>query len=574
MRRRLLLVLAGATVLAASFAKAKDLPNQLDQGWSTDIRELFYFTPQGSRMIPYAWFMALERPDGSGMFADGENLQRYGFIPADGPHPLNPDALPIGFAIDPSAPQKSDAERALGYSAVRTASERRQLGLTCAACHTANITVGRRSIRVDGAPAHLDIDTFYADLAKAVTQTLFDQAKFERFAGRVLGPSAIASPADLKAEFSDFQTRIAGEAAIRRPAVASGFGRTDALTQIINSLAVRDQGDPANLRTPDAPTSYPALWLTPELEFVQWSPIAASPIGRNGGEVLGVFGTATLSGERKDWYTSSILLHDLDQMEKWIATLKPPQWDENTFGPINAEQASVGERLFDQHCSGCHNAPPYRRTDPAKNAFGKTFIEIGRVDYRKLGVDPIYSEALVNRLVRTNEATGSPHKGKPFVPAAAYFVSTVAAVLNRSMDDAGLAKETRIRMSGFRLRPPRTPGGPPESYEPSSLTDLKASPLVGIWATAPYLHNGSVPTVYELLSPVEERRKVFWTGGRELDRERLGFASDEAAGLFRFDTSLPGNRNTGHVYPAQGLSPEERVAIIEYLKDPERSKKH
>ncbi len=278
MRRRLLLVLAGATVLGASFANATDLPNQLDQGWSKEIRELFYFTPQGSRMIPYAWFMALERSDGPGMFADSENLQRYGFISADGPHPLNPDALPIGFAIDPGAPQRSDAERALGYSAARTASERRQLGLTCAACHTANVTVGSRPIRVDGAPAHLDIDTFYADLAKAVTQTLFDQTKFERFAARVLGPSAIASPADLKAEFSDFQTRIAGEAAIRRPAVASGFGRTDALTQIINSLAVRDQGDPANLRTPDAPTSYPALWLTPELEFVQWSPIAASPI--------------------------------------------------------------------------------------------------------------------------------------------------------------------------------------------------------------------------------------------------------------------------------------------------------
>jgi hypothetical protein len=66
---------------------------------------------------------------------------------------------------------------------------------------------------------------------------------------------------------------------------------------------------------------------------------------------------------------------------------------------------------------------------------------------------------------------------------------------------------------------------------------------------------------------------VFWTGGRELDRERLGFVSDEAAGLFRFDTSLPGNRNTGHVYPPQGLSSEERLAIIEYLKDPEKTKR-
>jgi hypothetical protein len=96
--------------------------------------------------------------------------------------------------------------------------------------------------------------------------------------------------------------------------------------------------------------------------------------------------------------------------------------------------------------------------------------------------------------------------------------------------------------------------------------DLKAGPLPGVWASGPYLHNGSVPTVYELLSPVEERRKVFWTGGRELDRERLGSVSHDAPGRFRFDTSLTGNRNTGHTYPPQGLSADERNAILECRK--------
>jgi hypothetical protein len=134
------------------------------------------------------------------------------------------------------------------------------------------------------------------------------------------------------------------------------------------------------------------------------------------------------------------------------------------------------------------------------------------------------------------------------------------------MKEAGLTNEEQVAMSGFRLRPPRTPGGPPEPYQPSSVTDLKAGPLAGVWATGPYLHNGSVPTVYELLSPVDERRTVFWTGGRELDTERLGFRSGYAASRFRFDTSIPGNRNTGHVYPPQGLTHDERLAIIEYLK--------
>jgi hypothetical protein len=172
----------------------------------------------------------------------------------------------------------------------------------------------------------------------------------------------------------------------------------------------------------------------------------------------------------------------------------------------------------------------------------------------------------VQRLVQTNDATASLQGGKPVVPAASYFSGTVAAIIARAMREANLDDARKIEMSGFRLRPPKTPGGPPEPYEPTSLTDLKASPLAGVWATGPYLHNGSVPTVYELLSPPEERRKVFWTGGREVDLEKLGFISDEAPDLFRFDTSLPGNRNTGHVYPPRGLTPDERLAIIEYLK--------
>jgi hypothetical protein len=76
-----------------------------------------------------------------------------------------------------------------------------------------------------------------------------------------------------------------------------------------------------------------------------------------------------------------------------------------------------------------------------------------------------------------------------------------------------------------------------------------------------------VPTVYDLLSPPSERRAVFWTGGRELDRERLGFLSDDAPGRFRYDTSLLGNGNQGHAFPRSGpLDHDQRTAVIEYLK--------
>ena len=59
---------------------------------------------------------------------------------------------------------------------------------------------------------------------------------------------------------------------------------------------------------------------------------------------------------------------------------------------------------------------------------------------------------------------------------------------------------------------------------------------------------------------------MFWTGGHELDLMRLGYQSGDVPGRFRFDTSLRGNGNQGHAFPPEGLSHDQRMAIIEYLK--------
>ncbi len=546
----------GIFVLAAAFIVADKRNSRaepgrdvtfLDQGWSQELREAYYFTPQGSRMMPYDWFMALERADGEGLFAETAHLQRYGFIPADAPTPLNPDGLPIGFAIDP---------------------DDGSVGLTCAACHTAEVTVDGTVVRIDGGAAALDFDLFYADLAAAVARTRYDPDRFAAFAGRILDPPSEEAVAALADAFAAFEARLAGDAAIRRPVVRSGFGRVDALTEIVNALAVSGQGDPRNLRSVGAPTSYPSLWLSSDLEFVQWFPVAASPIGRNVGEVLGVFGETTLTGPPEDWFTASVRLHDLHALESWVADLAPPVWDEAVMGPIDRDLAAAGEALYDAHCAACHNnaRPPYRMTDPAVNAREMTFIEIGRTDYRAVGTDPRYMEALLFRTVRTNAATALANEGAALVPAPRYFLNTVGAVVKRAMADLDLSPEEQVAMHGYRFSPPAEPGGVPELYRPQEGAYLKAGPLAGIWATGPYLHNGSVATIYELLSPEAERRAVFWTGGQELDRERLGFVSLDAPGRFRFDTSVSGNRNIGHLYPRDGLSHDERLAIIEFLK--------
>ena len=88
----------------------------------------------------------------------------------------------------------------------------------------------------------------------------------------------------------------------------------------------------------------------------------------------------------------------------------------------------------------------------------------------------------------------------------------------------------------------------------------------GSWSTPPYLHNGSVPTLYELLSPVEKRRPTFYLGSREYDVDKLGYVSDDKTTLF--DTSKPGNSNAGHEGKEYGthLSEEERKDLLEFLK--------
>jgi hypothetical protein len=95
-----------------------------------------------------------------------------------------------------------------------------------------------------------------------------------------------------------------------------------------------------------------------------------------------------------------------------------------------------------------------------------------------------------------------------------------------------------------------------------------AVPLDGIWLTAPYLHNGSVPTLADLLEPVEARPKRFWRGFDLYDGVKAGFVSTgadaERLGTL-YDTSLPGNGNAGHTYGVD-LPRESKRALLEYLK--------
>lgn len=92
-------------------------------------------------------------------------------------------------------------------------------------------------------------------------------------------------------------------------------------------------------------------------------------------------------------------------------------------------------------------------------------------------------------------------------------------------------------------------------------------PLDGVWLRAPYLHNGAVPTLTDLLMPPDQRPKFFWRGYDVYDQERVGFISNgpEAEKYSRFDTNAAGNSNQGHLWGTD-LPPEDKKALIEFLK--------
>lgn len=529
----------------------------VDQGpaWDPVMRALYHFTPQGSQMIPRDWFLALERAEDDTLFSSPAHLRQFGLIyaPDDAGTGLNPFGLPIGFASEPAA--------APGGAP--------WLGLTCAACHAGEVTHRGRRLRVEGAPAAFDFDRFGAALNAAVQAQRADPAKFGRFQARLLRP---AEPA----VFTAYAAASARHWATQRPALAAGPGRVDALGQILNTLAVLQLGEPANAVPPAAPTSYPFLWTTPQQDWVQWAPIAASPIARNAGEVLGVFGHAQLtppSPGEPPRFTSTVRFRELKAMEDWLDVMTPPRWPEAVLGPLDEGRWRQGERLVaESGCLGCHSVPPaYRRTDPALAVGGQTFIQTRAVPLPVVGTDPAYTQGLTRRTLRTGGAADL-FGGRTEVPAAAFFGTMVGAVTRSGLGALGLTPQETLAYHGFRFSPPRAPGAAPEPWptDPARFAALKAGPLAGLWATGPFLHNGSVPTLDDLLRPPAERPAVFWTGAREIDAVKVGFVSDEAPGLFRFDTRLPGNGNGGHAFPATPFTPAQRAAVIEYLKDPER----
>jgi hypothetical protein len=134
--------------------------------------------------------------------------------------------------------------------------------------------------------------------------------------------------------------------------------------------------------------------------------------------------------------------------------------------------------------------------------------------------------------------------------------AAVDKIVKQALTPSSVELQKTFDHSNGTNAPTTAPFDPQTSgYESRSLN--------GIWATAPYLHNGSVPNLFELLWP-DQRETTFYVGSRVYDTKNVGFVSDPQKGVL-FDTRLPGNSNSGHTYGA-ALSDQDKWDLIEFLK--------
>ena len=330
----------------------------------------------------------------------------------------------------------------------------------------------------------------------------------------------------------------------------------------------------ANFAPANAPVRFPQIWDASWFNWVQYNSSISDPLVRNVGEALGVRAAAKLHGADAKEFENSVHIEGLKELE-WLLSgpapyrgLRPPNWP-SVFPPLDDKKVARGAELYKSNCQPCHFPPvkdlvaDLKTAKPTywwENSQKKRFMVVKDVKAAYVGTDPHEAMDFINRTADSGDL------GKGRVSAGAGLDLVTNGIVNKFFDKMKLSPAQQIEWRGNR-----DPNDPSVRSEPV----YKARPLTGIWAISPYLHNGSVPNLYALLSPQNERPDTFWTGSKQFDPVKVGHDISELKGGYLYDVTKPGNSNRGHEFKdgprgngviGPALSPDDRWAIIEYLK--------
>lgn len=534
---------AETEALAGSPNLPSGSPIFLDQGnkWGMSERKDFYSIDQGSWIIPYQWIVALNQPNGLPFMRD--SLSRYGYLP-NAKSVKNPNGLPVGFLV-----AKSDL---LGP----------QFSMTCAACHTRQITNRGFSYRIDGGPAFSDAYSFFKDLDASVGYTLANRSEFYQFQYRIqwqgMNPPSYEQVSKWYLPFHTLMTN-----ALNQNTDPWGIGRMDALSMIQDRVDGLQIGRPAqdyiirdNIAPANSAVRYPFIWNDAKQDFAQWAGTAVNgnysyALQRHTLGVLGLFAFLQPQPDpsKKNGYNflsaDSINFDGLGVAETLAGRIGPPQWPFK----VDASKAARGKLIYEKTCAlGCHEMKQGQARPPVTDTWRTPVINAG--------TDTRYYDVLRRTSASSGILTGffNPVNNSGPIPANGVVSFTLVNTVNQSI------LTQRYPQIDLTISAPIRPTG---AYETRVLQ--------GIWAAAPYLHNGSVQSLAELLKPAKDRVKSFQVGP-EYDTDNVGIAAVQPGGAssLRVTTDCTsinsGNSNCGHEFGVW-LSPAQKEDLLEYLKN-------
>ena len=373
----------------------------LKQGWTENQRQKYYQTSQGTLILPYSWFVALEvmptslfvaregpatsrwwrlSIDNQESMSSHENLSRYRLIPDVRPQ-FNPDLLPIGITKEVIPDEYVDQ---LG------AGHKEWISYSCAACHTAQLSYRGLGIRIDGAPSLWNFTQFNTALANALLATDAIPSKFDRFATRVLEregkPVNSANKTQLKNALRAF---------LESPPIKNGVEAIFKRTYPIK------EGFGEWTRSAGAPTGSSAN----STRTTSFSPIRRSVFRRSGtrmtstgfspsppsvsrwGEMSPSRGRQRSGGSHElrsaKRYASTHPMKDLFWMETLISVLNPPDWPQNIFGPVDNEAAKRGKQLYEERIFAEARLPRRRNCGRMRTDRGRVSVRVAMLRSRR-----------------------------------------------------------------------------------------------------------------------------------------------------------------------------------------------
>lgn len=575
----------------------------------TDVERLGYYSQdQGSQIMPLAWMQALQM-DGSSFL---ERLPEYGYLPNEHSQPAG---LPVGFTTN---------DDHIGMTCAACHTRQIEVEGTAYRIDGGPAMVDFQSFLQDLSTAMREVqdnpDTFTA-FAQAV---LGAPPSEEQLAALRL---------EVAAWFLRFDTLMSKALPKDNPwgpgrldAVGMIFNRLTGLD--IGEGTGHIIAD--NIQVADAPVRYPFLWNAAIQDKTQWPGFADNgddllALSRNLGEVFGVF--ADFAPEKDEWRilgvnylaTNSANFEGLAALENHIKKLGPPQWPWQE-GPlaIDQQRAERGKAIYesptkteDGGCAGCHGIRKGTRRVFSEETWATPLCDVN-TDTREYQVlsweadtgvlngatipflkDPLQPRDKAFSILGTAVLGSILQHSSPIAMEMETIAKKNADRIQAVLGDRGttiiqkfatdlqalqsklITAENKELIGAFRDLPKvwrnqSSQGRCKDSFsDPDPAIVYESRVMQGIWAAAPYLHNGSVPTLEDLLEPTAERPSSFQVGPA-YDPIKIGLAAEQTQFDYTYvttdcDNRDSGNSRCGHEYGTK-LSEEEKKDLLEYLK--------